>query len=131
MAGTIAIYKCGERREWYLTFNNTDIVDRHGDTTIESTTGKTFQLERVDKRRVNFRIHWYPFHMKTEQVFHFMNKYGTDVKMSYDTNNYEGISPKTGAISGPMSCTESEIQELPYRGIIANRRVLITVVGRH
>ena len=55
-----------------------------------------------------------------------MNKYGTDVKMNYDTNNYEGISLKPGA----MSCTESEVQDLPYRGIIANRRVPITVVGR-
>jgi hypothetical protein len=64
--------------------------------------------------------------MKPEPVFHLMNKYGTDVKMNYDTNNYEGISLKPGA----MSCTESEVQDLPYRGIIANRRVPITVVGR-
>lgn len=115
-----------EGREWYLTFDNTDIVDRHGDTTIESSTGTTFSLERIDKRRVKFRIHWYPFHMKPEPVFHLMNKYGTDVKMNYDTNNYEGISLKPGA----MFCTESEVQDLPYRGIIANKRVPITVVGR-
>ena len=41
----VAIYKCEEGREWCLSFNNNDVVNRHGDTTIETSTGKIIILE--------------------------------------------------------------------------------------
>jgi hypothetical protein len=44
---------------------------------------------------------------------------------------YEGgITLKTGSITGSMICTEREYQEIPYKGRIAGRTVLITVMGR-
>ena len=125
-----AIYKCSDGRDWYVTFSSESLVDEFGDRTVTGTSGEV-HCERIDRRRVRFRIHWYPFHMKCEPVQDYMEELGSQVVMEYDTQTYEGgITLKTGSITGSMVCTEREYQEIPYKGRIAGRTVLITVMGR-
>ena len=50
--------------------------------------------------------------------------------MEYDSQSYDGIKIKTGTMSGSMICNEQQYQNIPYKAIIGNRTVLITVVGR-
>ena len=59
-----------------------------------------------------------------------MEDYGSQLKIEYETQNHDGVSMKTGTISGTMVCSESQFQSIPYRGHIHGRLVLITVMGR-
>jgi hypothetical protein len=80
-----AIYKCSDGREWYLTFSSESLVDEYGDRTVTGASSEV-HCERIDKRRVRFRIHWYPFHMKCEPAQDYMAELGSQVVMEYDTD---------------------------------------------
>ena len=80
-----AIYKCRDGREWYLTFSSESLVDEYGDRTVTGASSE-IHCERIDKRRVRFRIHWFPFHMKCEPVQDYMGELGSQVVMEYDTD---------------------------------------------
>ena len=125
-----AVYKCGEGRDWYVTFSRTATAKRLSDETFLSTSGIPVKVESLDRRRVRFRVHWFPFHMKGELVEEFMEEHGSQVHIEYESQNYEGISMKTGTIAGTMICSETEYHQIPYRGNIHGRVVLITVMGR-
>lgn len=87
-------------------------------------------FDRIDKRQVRFRVHWFPHHMKTILVSEWLRNYGTDIHLVEETTDYEWISLKTGTLSGTMKCTETQFLSIPYRGRVYNREVLITVQGR-
>lgn len=59
-------------------------------------------FDRIDKRQVRFRVHWFPHHMKTTKVSEWLENYGTDIHLVEDTTDYEGISLKTRALSGAV-----------------------------
>jgi hypothetical protein len=80
-----AIYKCRDGREWYLTFSSESLVDEYGDRTVTGASSEVY-CERIDKRTVRFRIHWYPFHMKCEPAQDYMEELGSQVVMEYDTD---------------------------------------------
>jgi hypothetical protein len=126
----VAVYKCGEGRDWYMTFTRVKTALRLSDETFRSNSGVTVKIESLDWRRVRFRVHWFPFHMKGELVEEYMEDYGSQVKIEYETQNHDGVSMKTGTISGTMVCSESQFQSIPYRRHIHDRLVLITVMGR-
>ena len=122
----VAVYKCGDGRDWYMTFTRVETAIRLSDETFRSNSGVTVKIESLDRRRVRFRVHWFPFHTKGELV----EDYGSQVKIEYETQSHDGVSMKTGTISGTMVCSESQFQSIPYRGHIHGRLVLITVMGR-
>ena len=126
----VAVYKCGDGRDWYMTFTRVETAIRLSDETFRSNSGVTVKIESLDRRRVRFRVHWFPFHMKGELVEEYMEDYGSQVKIEYETQSHDGVSMKTGTISGTMVCSESQFQSIPYRGHIHGRLVLITVMGR-
>ena len=125
-----AVYKCGEGRDWYMTFTKVETAIRLSDETFRSNSGTTVRIESLDRRRVRFRVHWFPFHMKGELVEEYMEEYGSQIKLEYETQNHDGVNMKTGTMSGTMVCSESQYQSIPYRGHIHGRLVLITVMGR-
>ena len=125
-----AVYKCGEGRDWYMTFTKVETAVRISDESFRSNSGVTVKIESLDRRRVRFRVHWFPFHMKGELVEEYMEDYGSQLKMEYETQNHDGVHMKTGTMSGTMVCSESQFQSIPYRGHIHGRLVLITVMGR-
>ena len=126
----VAVYKCGEGRDWYLTFTRVETAIKLSDETFRSNTGVTVKIESLDRRRVRFRVHWFPFHMKGELVEEYMEDYGSQVNIEYETQSHDGVNMKTGTISGTMVCSESQFQSIPYRAHIRGRLVLITVMGR-
>lgn len=85
-------------------------------------------FDRIGKRQVRFRVHWFPHHMKTTLVSEWLGNYGTDIHLVEETTDYEGIM--TGILSGKMKCIETQFLSIPYRGRVYNREVLITVKGR-
>jgi hypothetical protein len=125
-----AVYKCGEGRDWYLTFTKVETAIRLSDETFRSNSGATVRVESLDRRRVRFRVHWFPFHMKGELVEEHMEEYGSQIKLEYETQHHDGVNMKTGTMSGTMVCSESQYQSIPYRAHIHGRLVLITVMGR-
>jgi hypothetical protein len=125
-----AVYKCGEGRDWYMTFTKVETAIRLSDETFRSNSGTTVRIESLDRRRVRFRVHWFPFHMKGELVEEHMEEYGSQIKLEYETQHHDGVNMKTGTMSGTMVCSESQYQSIPYRGHIHGRLVLITVMGR-
>jgi len=125
-----ALYKCGEGKDWYVTFTSPDVASGISDQTFTNSSGTTVKIESLDRRRVRFRVHWFPFHMKGELVEDYMELYGDNVDLSYDTQTYDGIQIKTGTMTGSMTCTEKQYNSLPYRANINGRVVLITVMGR-
>ena len=124
------VYKCGEGRDWYFTFTSARTANRLSDETFLSTSGTPVKIESLDRRRIRFRIHWFPFHMKGDLVEEFMEEYGSQVQIEYELQNVDGISMKTGTIAETMICSESQYQSLPYNGNIHGRVVLMTVMGR-
>jgi hypothetical protein len=62
--------------------------------------------------------------MKGDLVEEFMEEYGSQVQIEYESQNFDGISMKTGTIAETI-CSESQYQSLPYRGNIHGRVVLI------
>ena len=125
-----AVYNCGEGRDWYLTFTKVETAIRLSDETFRSNSGATVRVESLDRRRVRFRVHWFPFHMKGELVEEHMEEYGSQIKLEYETQHHDGVNMKTGTMSGTMVCSESQYQSIPYRAHIHGRLVLITVMGR-
>ena len=125
-----AVYKCGEGRDLYITFTKAETAIRLSDETFTSNSGTTVRIESLDRRRVRFRVHWFPFHMKGELVEEYMEEYGSQIKLEYETQNHDGVNMKTGTMSGTMVCSESQYQSIPYRGHIHGSLVLITVMGR-
>ena len=110
-----ALYRCGEARDWYFTFDSPSIVDEVGDTHFIGKSG-----ERIDKRRVRFRVHWYPFFMDISSIEQHMDRFGSRIQFRI----------KTGTISGTMISTENQFQSIPYRSTVCGRPVLLTVMGR-
>lgn len=125
-----ALYKCGEEKDWYLTFINPERASSISDQSFTSSSGTTVKVESLEKRRVRFRVHWFPFHMKGELVEDYMEQYGSNIELTYETQNFDGIHLKTGTMTGNMSCTERQYSSLPYRGNIKGRVILNTVMGR-
>ena len=74
--------KCGEGRDWYITFTKVETANRPSDETFSGTTVK---IESLDRRRVRFRVHWFPFHMKGELVEEYMEEYGSQINMIVST----------------------------------------------
>ena len=52
------VYKCGEGRNWNITFTKVETAIRLSDETLTSNSGTTVKLESLDRRRVRFRVHW-------------------------------------------------------------------------
>lgn len=109
-----AIYKCGEGAEWYLTFED-EAECQIGDGNLRSiTAGMKIRFERIDRRVVKFRLHWYPLHMSLDLVRQFMARYGTSVHLWHEDQVYgTDLRLKTGVIAGEMICGEKEYLELP------------------
>ena len=124
------VYKCGEGKDWYITFTSPDVASSISDQTFTSSSGTTVKIESLDRIRVRLRIHWFPFHTKGELVEDYMEMYGDNVELSYETRTYDGIKVKTGTMTGSMVATEKQYTSLPYQGNINDRVVLITVMGR-
>lgn len=122
-----ALYKCGEEKDWYLTFINPERASSISDQSFTSSSGTTVKVESLDKRRVRFRVHWFPFHMKGGLVEDYMEQYGSNIELTCETQNFDGIHLKTGTMTGNMSCTERQYSSLPYRGNINGRVILNTV----
>jgi hypothetical protein len=125
-----ALYRCGEARDWYFTFDSPSIVDEVGDTHFIGKSGAEVEVERIDKRRVRFRVHWYPFFMDISSIEQHMDRFGSRIQLEYETQNYDGVRIKTGTISGTMISTENQFQSIPYRSTVCGRPVLLTVMGR-
>ena len=130
LAEVEAAYKCEEGRDWYITFTKAETTNQLSDETFTSTSGTTVKIESLDRRRVRFRVHWFPFHMKGELVEEYMEDYGSQIHLDYETQNHDGINMKTGAIAGTMVCSESQYESIPYRRHIHGRLVVITVMDR-
>ena len=125
-----ALCRCGEARDWYFTFDSPSIVDEVGDTHFIGKSGAEVEVERIDKRRARFRVHWYPFFMDISSIEQHMDRFGSRIQLEYETQNYEGVRIKTGTISGTMISTENQFQSIPYRSTVCGRPVLLTVMGR-
>ncbi|XP_071151111.1 uncharacterized protein [Mytilus edulis] len=126
-----AIYKCGEGAEWYLSFEDESECEVGDGDTRSGKMGMKVRFERIDRRAVKFRLHWYPLHMSLDLVRQFFGRYGTKVHLWYEDQVYgTDLRLKTGVIAGAMICGEREYLELPYRTVLYNRPVLLTVLGR-
>ena len=77
------LYKCGEGKDWYITFTSPDVASSISDQTFTSSSGTTVKIESLYRRRVRLRIHWFPFHTKGELVEDYMELYGDNVELSY------------------------------------------------
>jgi hypothetical protein len=80
-----ALYRRGEARDWYFTFDSPSIVDEVGDTHFIGKSGAEVEVERIDKRRVRFRVHWYPFFMDIGSIEQHMYRYGSRIQLEYDS----------------------------------------------
>jgi hypothetical protein len=72
-----ALYRCGEAKDWYFTFDSPSIVDEVGDTHFIGKSGAEVEVERIDKRRVRFRVHWYPFFMDIGSIEQHLYRFGS------------------------------------------------------
>ncbi|CAG2220243.1 unnamed protein product [Mytilus edulis] len=126
-----AIYKCGEGHEWYLKFRNETIPGKigHGNA-VDGIEGMKIRFDRLDKRKVKFRVHWFPMHMNLSLVESHFETLGSNVNVCYEDQAYGTLRLQTGAISGEMVVTEDQFHEIPYRATILGNPVLITVLGR-
>ena len=70
-----ALYRCGEARDWYPTFDSPSIVDEVGDTHFIGKSGAQVEVERIDKRRVRFRVQRYPFFMDIGRIEQHMYRF--------------------------------------------------------
>jgi hypothetical protein len=125
-----ALYRRREARDWYFTFDSPSIVDELGDTHFNGKIGAEVEVERINKRRVRFQVHWYPFFMDISSIEQHMDRFGSRIQLEYETQNYDGVRIKTGTISGTMISTENQSQSIPYRSTVCDRPVLLTVMGR-
>lgn len=126
-----AIYKCGDGPAWYLCFKTSDTVDRLGDKErYDGHDGMKIKVERIDRRKIKFRVHWFPLHMNLELVSQFMSRIGKNVVVRHEEQTYGALRLKTGAIAGEMVVSAKEYEDIPYKTMIYNRTVLITVLGR-
>ncbi|CAC5407273.1 unnamed protein product [Mytilus coruscus] len=120
-----------EGNEWYVTFITDNEVEALGDGTRRSCkeSGSVY-FDRIDARLVRFRIHWFPLHMKKELLEEWLKNFGSNVKLEEDFMEYNGMKLKTGSLSGSMRSNETQYNSIPYRRMVYNRPVLITVLGR-
>lgn len=126
-----AVYKCGEGKEWYIQFRSEDPVLRLGDSgTLSLQDGVNVTITRIDRRKIDFRIHWYPLFMNTAVLFQFMNSIGRQCRMDRMTKNVKGVEIQSGVLQGSMIVSEKEYSRIPYRQVIHGREVLITINGR-
>ena len=111
-----AIYKCGEGHEWYLKFRNETIPGKigHGNA-VDGIEGMKIRFDRLDKRKVKFRVHWFPMHMNLSLVESHFETLGSNVNVCYEDQAYGTLRLQTGAISGEMVVTEDQFHEIPYR----------------
>lgn len=127
-----AVYKCGEGKDWYLQFKTEEPVLRLGDAgVVKVRDGINVTISRIDRRRIDFRIHWWPMFMNISVIEQFMNSIGKQCRMNRVTKSVkDNITIKSGIIQGTMIVSESEYSQIPYRERIYGREVLITVNGR-
>lgn len=126
-----AIYKCGDGPAWYLSFKDPGPVERLGDMgRMDGHDGMRIRVERIDRRSIKFRVHWFPLHMNIGLVKQHMSRMGKNVSVVTEEQTYGSLRLKTGALSGEMTVTDKEYQAIPYKSVIFNRTVLITVLGR-
>lgn len=71
-------YKCGEGGDLYLKFKTDDPVStlKHG-RTIEGQNGMTAGFERIDRRVVKFKMHWFPMHININVVEQYFSRFCT------------------------------------------------------
>jgi len=72
---------------------------------------------------VRFRVHWYPFFMGVVSAPQHMEKFGSRIRLEYETQTYDGVKKKTGTTPGTMTSTEKQFQNIPYR---SGRPVLLS-----
>lgn len=97
-----------EGKDLYVAFPSPDVASGISDQTFTNSSGTTVKVESLDRKRVRFRIHWFPFHTKGELVEDYMDLYGENVEISYDTQTYDAITVKIGTMTGSMTCTEKQ-----------------------
>ena len=128
----VAIYKTGEGAEWYLTFATASQTEHFGDGQrrgLANGSGAVY-FDRIDRRVVKFKIHWFPLHLRKELVAEWLKRYGSAIQIEEEITDYGGLKLKTGALKGIMKSTEEQYLSIPYRGMVYNRPVLVTVLGR-
>ncbi|CAG2245030.1 unnamed protein product [Mytilus edulis] len=59
-----------------------------------------------------------------------VERYGSAIQIEEESMDYGGLKLKTGALKGIMKSTEEQYMSIPYRGMVYNRPVLVTVLGR-
>lgn len=126
-----AIYRTGETSDWYVVFETAEETDQYG-------TGETrfldndykVTIDRIDRRRVNLRVHWFPMYMNKDLVEGYFGEYGTHVTTEYATVDLDGILVKTGIIDITMVVTAQAYDSIPYKTAIYGRNILVTIAGR-
>ena len=73
-----------EKEKIGVTFSRTETATEMSDQTFTRTSGTTVRIESLDQRRVRFRVHWFPFHMKWELVEEHMEEYGSNIHILDD-----------------------------------------------
>ena len=129
-----AVYKCSDySRDWYITFKSADTVDVFCTSEGRKDTrgGFEFVFDRLDRRTVHIRVHWFPMHYSSDPVKTYLERFGTVRKFDYDTQLLEnGVNIQTGVICAEILSTESQYQQIPYTFSIEGKKVLVTVLGR-
>ena len=125
------VFKTGQGPHWYLSFTNKDVVDLMGNSVAhKGKKDSEFYFERIDTKRIRFRVHWFPLYLSKEYVMVFMGQYGKNISLSYDYDVLHGVTIKTGVLSGEMVVTERQYHDMPYRTKIFGQSVLVTIQGR-
>ncbi|CAG2245033.1 unnamed protein product [Mytilus edulis] len=94
----VAIYKTGEGAEWYLTFATDSQTEKFGDGQRRGLTNDSgaVYFDRIDRRVVKFRIHWFPLHLRKELVLEWLERYGTAIQLEEER---DGIQPASSGHS--------------------------------
>ena len=124
----VAVFQCGDR-SWYVNLKEQDCVSKITTTDFSAITPK-FRVERCDRRTVTMKINWLPVWILKSVVDTYLEKFG-EVKSSVrETETIDGVTVSTGVIRAVLEIQEGEFSKIPYTDTIADRKVLINVVGR-
>lgn len=55
-------------------------------------------FDRIDRRVVQFQLHWFPLHLRKELVLEWLKRYGTAIQLEEEVMEYEWLKLKTGAL---------------------------------
>ena len=134
LESVVAVYKCSDSsRDWYVTFSSHDLVDVFctSEGRKDNRGGAEFIFDRLDRRIIRMRVHWYPMHYASDPVESYLERFGTIRKFEYDSQLLEsGLSIQTGVINVEIVSTEHLVATVPYTESINGKKVLFTVVGR-